>query len=145
MANEEAISFVNVKLTLTPSSGTAVSTQCIFSLEGLGSKRDPKKKKCLNNKVMVTMSSKEYDALNFSLPYSETANAFHEVATAQYDTNKSFSLEIEFDNKKTTAGKGTTIKGTALFSSYAPKNDDEMLVSDFSCEWSGEPTLTKAK
>lgn len=137
-------SFVNVKLSITPEAGTKVTTQCIFELSGLGSTRSVDKKKCLNDKTLIAVGMKEYETLSFSLPYGETAAEFHAIAAAQYDLNKKVTLEIEFDNMPTGGTNGTVISGTAYITSYKPTNDSNSIVSNFTADWDGEPTLAAA-
>lgn len=137
-------SFVNVTLSITPSGGSKVSTQCLFDLSGLGSSRSVDKKKCLNDTTLLAVGSKEYETLNFSLPYSETAGEFHAVAVAAYDANEQVAIEIEFDNKPSGGTNGTTISGNAYVTSYKPENDSNSLVSSFTVDWDGEPTTTGA-
>lgn len=136
--------FENVTLSITPDGGTKVSTQCIFDLSGLGSTRSVDKKKCLNNKTLLAVGTKEYETLSFSLPYSETAAEFHAVAVAQYDANAVLTLEIEFDNMPDAGTNGTTIAGSAKITSYKPANDNNSIVSSFTADWDGEPVITGA-
>lgn len=145
MANETLVSFVNVTLSITPADGTAIGTQCILSIDGLGSKRSVSKKKCLNDKTLLSVGAKEYDTLNFTLPFGENSGSFHEAAGIAYDTNKPVLMEIEFDNKKTKGGNGTKVSGTAYITAYSPKNDDDAVVSEFSADWVGSPNTQKAK
>ncbi len=145
MAQEELVSFINVKLSIKTKDDTEfTSTQCILSLDGLGSKREVSKKKCLNDKTLLSVRAKEYDTLTFTLPFSETSDSFHAKASLQYDINKPAIIEIEFDNKLTDDGKGTTVSGTAYITGYTPKNDDDAVVSEFTVDWVGSPTSTKA-
>ena len=144
MAGEKLTSFVNVKLSITPEGGTKVTTQCIFELTGIGSTREVTKKKCLNDKTLVAVGMKEFETLNFSLPYGETADSFHVVATAQYDANKRVAMEIEFDNMPDAGTSGTLIAGNAYITSYKPNNDSNSIVSSFTADWDGEPITTAA-
>lgn len=140
--SDTLISFLNVKLSITAAGGTKITTQCMFDLSGLGSSRSVDKKKCLNEKTLLGMGTKEYETLSFSLPYSETSGEFHAIATAEYDANNRVSLEIEFDNAVATAG--TKITGFAYISSYKPNNDSNSIVSQFTADWDGIPITTKA-
>lgn len=145
MAEQTLVSFVNVKLGIKAKGDSKfTTTQCILSIDGLGSKRDVSKKKCLNDKTLLSVKAKEYDTLQFTLPFSEESLSFHEKATLQYDANKPASFEIEFDNKLTDSGKGTTISGTGYITGYTPKNDDDAVVSEFTLDWAGAPMSTKA-
>ena len=141
---DELTGFENVTLSVTPAGGTKVSTQCIFDLTGLGSSRNVDKKKCLNNKTLLAVGTKEFETLNFSLPYSETSGEFHAVAVAEYDANNQVTLEIVFDNMPSGGTSGTKISGTAKFTSYKPANDSNSIVSSFTVDWDGEPTTTGA-
>lgn len=143
--SDKLTSFVKVKLSITPEGGTKVTTDAVFSLSGLGSTRKTSKKTLLNDKTLLAVGAKEYDSLNFSLPYSETSDEFHDVAVAQYDANKQVSLEIEFNNPVTpSTGTGTKITGNSMITSYKPDNDDDSIVSTFTTDWDGEPVTTKA-
>ena len=144
MAVEKLTSFVNVTLSITPEGGTKVSTQCIFELTGIGSTRTVDKKKCLNDRTLIAVGTKEYETLSFSLPYGETAATFHSVAAEQYDLNKGVALEIEFDNMPTGGTNGTMIAGDAYITSYKPNNDSNSIVSSFTADWDGEPITTSA-
>lgn len=137
-------SFVNVKLSITPAGGTKTTTQCMFDLSGLGSSRSVDKKKCLNDKTLIAVGMKEYETLNFSLPYSETADEFHEVAVGEYDANKRVAIEVEFDNMPDGGAAGTKISGDAYVTSYKPNNDSNSIVSSFTVDWDGEPIIAKA-
>ena len=137
-------SFVNVKLSITPSGGTKTTTQCIFDLSGLGSTRSVDKKKCLNDKTLIAVGVKEYETLSFSLPYSETAAEFHALAVAAYDANDQVAIEIEFDNMPAAGTNGTTISGNAYVTSYKPENDSNSIVSSFTVDWDGEPVTVGA-
>jgi len=137
-------SFRKVKLTMTPEGGTAVSTTGMFDLSGLGSSRSSDKKVALDDETYLSVGSKEYETLSFKLPYSETAGAFHAVATAEYDDNNSVAFSIEFNNPKTVGGDGTTITGTGYITSYKPENDNKSLVSSFTFDWEGQPAITPA-
>ena len=141
---DELQGFENVTLSITPAGGTKVSTQCIFDLSGLGSSRSVDKKKCLNNITLLAVGTKEYETLNFSLPYSETSGEFHAVAVAEYDANNKVTLEIEFDNMPDGGTSGTLISGGAKFVSYKPENDSNSIVSSFSVDWDGAPVTTGA-
>jgi len=137
-------SFVNVKLSITPEGGTKTTTQCMFDLSGLGSSRSVDKKKCLNDKTLIAVGMKEYETLNFSLPYSETSGDFHEVAVGEYDANNMVAIEVEFDNMPNLGTNGTLINGNAYVTSYKPGNDSNSIVSSFTVDWDGEPVITKA-
>ena len=136
--------FENVKLSITPEGGTKVTTTCLFDLSGLGSSREVVKKKCLNNNTLLAVGNKEFETLNFSLPYSETSGEFHAVAVAEYDANNRVTLEIEFDNMPSGGTNGTTISGFAKVTSYKPENDSNSIVSSFTADWDGVPVTTGA-
>lgn len=141
---EELQGFENVTLSITPIGGTKVSTQCIFDLSGLGSSRSSNKKKCLNNKTLLAVGTKEYETLSFSLPYSETADEFHAVAVSEYDDNNTVVLELVFDNMPDGGTNGTTISGNAKIISYKPDNDSNSIVSSFTMDWAGAPATKGA-
>lgn len=143
--SDSLISFVNVKLTFTPEGGSAVSTSCIFEISGLGSTREVNKKKCLNDKTLIAVGAKEWETLNFKVPYGETADEFHDVVSTAYDNNKRGSLEIEFDNMPDAGTSGTKITGNSFITSYKPDNEDKSIVSTFTADWDGEPVTTKAQ
>ncbi|UTJ05390.1 hypothetical protein [Arcobacter roscoffensis] len=137
-------SFLKVKVKLTRPGGTEVVTSTLFDVNGLGSQRSTSKKVAYDDTVFLNVGFKEYESINFQLPYGETAGSFHAEAEAAYDANELVAFEIEFNNKKTDAGAGTTISGDVKLTSYKPTNDDKALISNFSAEWEGQPTLTKA-
>lgn len=139
-----ATQFVNVKVTFTPDGGSAVNTQCILEVDGLGSAREVNKLKCLNDTTIVAVGAKEYDTLNFKVPYDETAAAFMEIVQASYDANTIGVMEIEFDNMPDAGTNGTKLSGDVYITAAKLTNDSKVLTNAFSAEWDGTVTRTKA-
>lgn len=139
-------SYVKAKLSFTPEGETKVSTQGLVDVGGFGaSARKVGKIPLLDESTVLSVGRKELEQLNFKLPYSETSSEFHDVVVTAYDANKEGALEIEFDNKITPdTGTGTKISGTAKVTSNKPENQDDAMISAFTAEWDGAPTLTKA-